>query len=109
MFLLAIDVGAQSIKLALLDPSTRKLVVMQHAARFMQPRLGWAEADPSSWWETIRRGIPDLLNATGARPGEVAAIALSTMCPALALLDPAGAPLRPAILYLDQSPAGSTR
>ncbi|MFI5367724.1 MAG: FGGY family carbohydrate kinase, partial [Spirochaetia bacterium] len=68
-YLLGIDVGSSSIKLSLLDAGTG---VVTGAATSPKQELaieakrpGWAEQDPSTWWENILVAAAELKASTG--------------------------------------------
>ncbi len=62
---------------------------------------GWSEADPAQWWDALGKLVPSLLGAAKLTAGDVAAVAVSGMVPAVVLCDAQGNPLRRAILQND--------
>jgi D-ribulokinase len=68
----------------------------------IRPEAGRAEQDARAWWpaveEALRRAMADL----GPRRAEVVAVAAATTSGTLVLVDPAGEPLGPALLYDDR-------
>lgn len=68
MTLLGIDLGTTSIKAAVYrDDGTRGAgAARPHATR--RPAPGWAEQDPSGWWDGLT-GVVAELNAAGALRG----------------------------------------
>jgi xylulokinase len=69
------------------------------------PRPGWFEHDPDVWWREIAEIARELL--TGERRRDLAAVCFSGMGPCAGVVDAAGAPVRPAILYGIDSRAGA--
>jgi len=71
---LAVDVGTQSTRVALLDPQGK--IAASHSAGYdlVTPRPGWAEQDPEIWWEAAVRGIRDVLQAANVQAGEILAV-----------------------------------
>ncbi len=66
------------------------------------PRPGWAEQDPRDWWAAITAATRQLMDTDPCRAaGQVVAIAASTTASTVAVVDAAGTPLRPAILWMD--------
>lgn len=95
-YLLGIDIGTSSSKAVAVDEAGEMRATEQIAHEIDRPRIGWAEHDPTVWWDEVvslsRKVVTDL----GASP---AAICISGMGPCLAPTTADGEPLRPAILY----------
>lgn len=106
---LAIDVGTQSVRAILFDPSGN-LVAMGRVPiePYVSPQPGWAEQDPEVWWTAIGEACRKLWITAGALeggaigPDRVAGVALTTQRVTLVVADEDGTPLRPAIVWLDQ-------
>jgi xylulokinase len=94
--LLGLDIGTSSSKglLARSDGTVLASCVREHTVS--SPRPGWAEHDARVWWDEFTGIVRELL---AAADGPVAAVGLSGIGPCLLPTDPAGTPLRPAILY----------
>src|SRR5215208_6446893 len=111
---LAIDVGTQSVRALLFDPAGN-LVAMGRVPiePYVSPQPGWAEQDPEVWWTAIGEACRRLWTSGGngegagtggeARPdpSSVGGVALTTQRVTLVVADEDGAPLRPAIVWLD--------
>ena len=56
MYLLGYDIGSSSVKASLVDAQTGKCLSSafypKSEAAIMAIKPGWAEQDPSAWWET---------------------------------------------------------
>jgi sugar (pentulose or hexulose) kinase len=63
---LAIDVGTQSTRAALVDPEGRIEDVESVALPLFTPRPGWSEQAPEDWWGAAARAVRELL---ARRPG----------------------------------------
>lgn len=100
-FVLGIDVGTTSLKVAVVDRDQRVRAVATRANQLYSQHPGWAEADPRRWWDNLCALVPEVLSAAGVRSGDVAGVAASGMVPAVLLLDAVGQPLRAAILQND--------
>ena len=61
MFLLGIDIGTSSIKVAIVEANTGKTLVTVQYPDSETPinalQLGWAEQNPNSWWEHVQQAI----------------------------------------------------
>jgi xylulokinase len=97
-FLLGIDVGTSFVKAALVTPTGRTVAQAQAAYPLHHPRPGWAEQDPEDWWQGV---VAVTRQVTAAAAGTVAAIGVSGQGCAVTLVDDAGAPLHPAIIWMD--------
>ncbi len=96
---LGIDVGTTAVKALLLDAEARVVAEAVQPHDLRSPHPGWAEEDPADWWRGVRHALAALFREHD--PGEVAAVAVSGMVPALVLLDRAGGVLRPSIQQND--------
>ena len=105
MLLLGLDIGSSSIKAALVDARTGATLGTAHAPdtemEIHAPQPGWAEQDPDIWWANCRTAVHRLFHQTGADPACVAAIGISYQMHGLVILDAAGQPVRPAIIWCD--------
>jgi xylulokinase len=98
---LGIDLGTSSCKVCAVDPDGRLLGVGGCPYPILTPGSGWSEQDAREWMPAIERALPRLWTALGGARAEVTAIALSSAAHIPVLLDGAGEPLRPAILWND--------
>lgn len=109
--LLSIDLGTEGARVGAFTEDGRVLGEAHRTYPTRFPRPGWAEQDPRDWWQAITAATRELLS-TGEcrRAGDVVAIAAATTASTVAVVDAAGAPLRPAILWMDcRSSAESER
>ena len=58
---LAIDIGTQSSRAAVLDPEGRLLASASRPHELAVPRPGWAEQDPDAWWQATLANVRDVL------------------------------------------------
>jgi xylulokinase len=96
--LLGLDLGTSSAKALLLDERGEAVAEGGAPCEVERPRPGWAETHPERWWEAVAAAVRRL-------PGEgraaVQGVGLSGQMHGVTLCDAAGAPLRPALLWLD--------
>jgi xylulokinase len=93
-----LDVGTSGVKgLALESGSGAVVATASREYPFSTPRPGWAEQDPSLWWEAAEEVLAAL--------GDVAGIGLSGQMHGLVALDSQDRILRPALLWNDQRTA----
>jgi xylulokinase len=106
--LLGIDVGTTGVK-ALVATADGRVVAQageEYPTQFPHPN--WAEQDPHDWWRAVCRTVRRSLEAagsgqgTGIAPAEVAAVCVSDQAPSLVAVDAHGAPLGPALIWMDR-------
>lgn len=98
-YVLGIDVGTTALKAVALHQERGIVAQAERPHELLSPHPGWAEEDPQQWWTTTIEALRALLAKIPA--GEVAAVSVSGMVPAMVLLDAAGRPLRPSIQQND--------
>ena len=105
MFTLGIDVGSSSVKVSLLNVTDGSCV----ASSFFPPeemtivakKAGWAEQDPSLWWENMKRALSAVLATARVDKKDIKAVGISYQMHGLVALDEKGAVLRPSIIWCD--------
>ncbi len=98
---IGLDIGTSSVKAILLGEDQSLIASATADLTVQRPHPGWSEQDPDSWW-TACEAVLDALRAKA--PAELAAvrgIGLSGHMHGATLLDDAGKPLRPCILWND--------
>jgi len=106
--LLALDVGTQSVRAALVDLRGEIAgIVKTPIEPYFSERPGWAEQRPEVWWDAAVRSIRELLDRASPSRGRIAAAALGTQRGTYVNVDRDGRPLRPAIVWLDQRKAST--
>jgi xylulokinase len=98
--LLGIDVGTTTCRAALFDLLGHEVAAAYAEMAVRYPRPLWAEVDPETWWDGVVRVVRRALE--GIAPQRVAGIGLSGLMHAPVLLDAAGQPVTPAMLWMDQ-------
>src|SRR4051794_36785278 len=87
-----VDCSTQSTKVVVIDVDDGTVVARGDAPHDVRTGGGASESDPATWRAAFDAAMP---------PGEVAAIAVGGQQHGLVVVDGAGAPLRPAILWND--------
>lgn len=98
MAVIAVDAGTTMIKAVGYDEEGNEVVVVRQATTVLHPRSGWAEQDMQAVWDAVVfavRGVHRKLNA------EIDYIALTAQGDGSWLVDDAGRPTGPAILWND--------
>jgi xylulokinase len=105
MVLIGYDIGSSSVKACLISVETGAcLATSFHPKQEMgirAVRSGWAEQDPSAWWDNLKLATADILAASGVNPSEVKAIGISYQMHGLVCVGRDLEPLRPAIIWCD--------
>ena len=105
MYLLGYDIGSSSVKASLVDAQTGKCVASsfypKSEAAIIAVKPGWAEQEPSSWWENLKLATADIMAASAADPKDIKAIGISYQMHGLVCVDKNLNVLRPSIIWCD--------
>jgi xylulokinase len=98
--LLGIDVGTTGARAILVDPGDGRVVAgATREYPLHTPKPLWAEQDANDWWRGVVGAVQDALKAAGTR--DVAAVGLSGQMHGVVLMDGAGEPLGPSLIWCD--------
>ena len=105
MLLLGIDLGTSSVKVAVTDAGTHKVLATaqypDNEAVIISRQPGWAEQSPETWWEYVQQAIRRV-HASGAYdPKEIGAIGIAYQMHGLVLVDKDQRVLRDSIIWCD--------
>jgi xylulokinase len=106
MFLYGIDLGSSSIKVSLMDAESGVLRASvqspdEQELTINAPSPGWAEQDPATWWEHVKRATRKILSENGVNSKKIAAVGISYQMHGLVIVDRNQKVLRPAIIWCD--------
>ncbi|MGH7862978.1 MAG: FGGY family carbohydrate kinase, partial [Candidatus Dormibacteraceae bacterium] len=101
-YLLGIDLGTTTCRAALFDLDGHEVAAAYRELAVRYPRPRWAEIDPEEWWHATARVVRQALDRAAIDPARVAGVGLSGLMHAPVLLDAAGEPVAPSMLWLDQ-------
>lgn len=105
MLLLGLDIGSSSVKGAVLDGNSGKVLASTfHPKKELQihaPQAGWAEQDPETWWSCIQEVCKELFKADGLDTSQIGAIGISYQMHGLVVVDKDQQVLRPSIIWCD--------
>jgi xylulokinase len=105
MYLLGIDIGTSSIKVAVVNVSTQKSVATaqypeeETEIKAVQP--GWAEQSPIDWWHNTQQAILKLISSAAFDPKEIKAIGIAYQMHGLVVVDKNQEVLRDSIIWCD--------
>ncbi|KAL1524918.1 hypothetical protein AB1Y20_019796 [Prymnesium parvum] len=102
---LAVDVGTESTRAALFDGTGALLSSSSHPHATTYPSPGWAEQHPSDWWEGLGAAARGALAAAAVGAEACCAVCVCTTSCTVLACDAEGAPLRPALLWMDSRAA----
>jgi len=102
VLVLGLDLGTQSCKAVVCDESLA--VRGQHAIGYatQRPVPGAAEQDPAVWDAALGPAIAGALAAAGARPADIAALAIAGQLDGCVAVDARGRALHPALIWQDR-------
>jgi xylulokinase len=105
MYLLGIDLGTSSIKVAVVDVATQQNIATaqypEEETAIKSLQSGWAEQSPNEWWQNVQRAILKL-NSTGLfDPKEIKAIGIAYQMHGLVVVDQDQQVLRDSIIWCD--------
>ncbi|HTK08872.1 MAG TPA: xylulokinase [Ktedonobacteraceae bacterium] len=104
--LLGIDLGTSGVKAALFAVDDGRLIadaLIDYP--LYHPHPGWAEQNPSDWWQATLTAIRSCVAkgaASGVQPAEIRGVGLSGQMHGVVLLDAQQQVLRPCIIWADQ-------
>lgn len=105
MYLLGYDIGSSSVKACLVNAETGKTVASDFypktEAEIKAVKPGWAEQEPSQWWDSMKHATASVMAASGIKPAEIKAIGISYQMHGLVLIDKNHEVIRPAIIWCD--------
>lgn len=110
--LLAVDVGTQSTRAALVDTAGTVVDLVKIPIEpYFSTRPGWAEQHAEVYWGVLCRALRKIVERSAARDateaGRIAALAIGTQRGTYVNVDRDGTPLRPAIVWPDQRKAST--
>lgn len=105
MYLLGLDIGSSSVKVALVDGKTGQCLGTAGSPdtemAMLSLETGWAEQHPDLWWEHLKKGLAKLAQRFPSEYAGVKAIGISYQMHGLVLVDEQGEVLRPSIIWCD--------
>ena len=105
MYTIGYDIGSSSVKAALVEASTGKVLArVQAPAEEMSmdaPQAGWAEQDPEAWYRYVIQTTQDLLARTQVPADAIKAVGIGYQMHGLVLVDDKHEVVRPSIIWCD--------
>ncbi len=107
--LLGIDLGAGSLKASVVRRDGSLAGEASAPIETSIPRFGWSEQNPQEWYRALCLAVPGALRNAGAEARDIAGLSISGGAHIPVLLDAAGRPVRPAIMWNDQRSSREAR
>ncbi len=105
MYLLGYDIGSSSVKVCLVEAESGKIAASdfypKQEMEITAAKPGWAEQNPSDWWENLKKAHHSVMNKSGVSGTEVKAIGITWQMHGLVLVDKDKNVLRPSIIWCD--------
>jgi xylulokinase len=101
-YFLGLDLGTTSCRCAVFDRDGRQVAAALAETAVQYPQPLWAEVEPEVWWAGTVRVLRAVLGGGAVAPDQIAAIGITGLMHAPILLDAAGQPVTPAMLWMDQ-------
>ncbi|MFV0517215.1 MAG: xylulokinase [Aminipila sp.] len=101
-YLLGIDIGTSGTKTVLFDVDANTISSKTCEYPLYQEQNGWAEQDPTDWWNATVEGINFVLKDSKVDPKDIKGLGLSGQMHGLVMLDEKGELLRKSIIWCDQ-------
>ncbi len=105
MYLLGYDIGSSSIKAALIDADSKRIVDVSKYPKTEMDILcqseGWAEQDPELWWKNLCIATDNLFEKSKISTDQILSIGISYQMHGLVLVDKDQNVLRPSIIWCD--------
>lgn len=105
MYTLGFDIGSSSVKAALVEAATGRVLARVTAPETEMsmdaPQSGWAEQKPEDWYRYALAATQDILARTQVRSEDVKAVGIGYQMHGLVLVDADHEVVRPSIIWCD--------
>ncbi len=101
-YLLGIDIGTSATKTVLFSQDGKTVASASYEYPLYQPNPGWAEQDPSDWWEAVCFTCKKILADTNFDNSSIKGIGISGQMHGLVMLDDKDQLLGRSIIWCDQ-------
>lgn len=105
MYTIGYDIGSSSVKAALVEAKTGKVLARVTAPdtemSMDAPEPGWAEQNPEDWYKYVVAATQDMLARTQVQKEEIKAVGIGYQMHGLVLVDADHAVVRPSIIWCD--------
>ena len=82
-YLLGIDIGTGSVKVALLNEDTKVLALAAREYGIIRPHPGYEQIDRHDLWDKFIEALTEAIGQSAADLKQIAGIGISCLCPGL--------------------------
>jgi xylulokinase len=100
-YILTHDLGTASLKSVLFDLNLNPIYSATEAYPLYFPEEGWAEQDAVDWWKAVVKTTQEVIRGSNIKPDKLAGIVFDCQGNCTVPINKDGAPLMPAISWLD--------
>jgi xylulokinase len=105
MYTIGYDIGSSSVKAALVEAKTGKVLARVTAPDTEMgmdaPEAGWAEQNPEDWYKYVVQATQDILARTQVQSEDIKAVGIGYQMHGLVLVDDQHEVVRPSIIWCD--------
>ena len=105
MYTIGYDIGSSSVKAALVEAKTGKVLARVTAPETEMgmdaPEAGWAEQNPADWYKYVVQATQDMLARTQVQSEDIKAVGIGYQMHGLVLVDEQHEVVRPSIIWCD--------
>ena len=100
-YLLGIDIGTSSCKVAVFDRAGGVVASATAAYPVAYPHAGWAEQKPTDWWDGVCRALKELWEHAPIAPSDIASVGVDGQSWSAIALSEKGEVLCPTPIWMD--------
>lgn len=100
-YLIGVDIGTSGTKTVLFNESGNVIASATEEYPLYQPQNGWAEQEPSDWWNATVHTLRKVISESNVSPAQIKGIGISGQMHGLVMLDESGEVLRRSIIWCD--------
>lgn len=104
-YILGVDIGTSGTKTVLFSEDGVPVASATYEYPLYTPQNGYAEQDPTDWWNAVVNGIKQVIGESGVAAKEIKGIGLSGQMHGLVMLDGDNKVIRRSIIWCDQRTA----
>lgn len=104
-YVIGIDLGTSGTKTVLFDEQGGIIASALVEYPMAQPQNGWAEQEPSDWWNASVTTIREVIEKGGVNAEDIVSLGISGQMHGLVMLDEKNEVIRPSIIWCDQRTA----